>query len=147
MNKPLLFLPVFLMISCSLKKDITIISYADLPKPIGPYNHSTSYGNLIFVSGQIGVDPKTNTLKHGIEEQTVQIFKNLKTILENNNSDLQHITKTTIFMTDIKQFENVNKIYSTYFNNRFPARSTIEVVALPMNAGIEIECIAIKKPF
>jgi 2-iminobutanoate/2-iminopropanoate deaminase len=66
-------------------------------------------------------------------------------ILKNNGSDIDHITKTTIFLADINQFETVNKIYSTYFSDRFPARSTIVVVALPKNAKIEIECIAVKK--
>jgi len=80
------------------------MNHTNLPQPIGPYSHSTSYDNLIFVSGQIGLDPKTNNLKQGIEEQTVQIFENLKVILENNHSDITHITKTTIFITDIKQF-------------------------------------------
>jgi 2-iminobutanoate/2-iminopropanoate deaminase len=115
-----------------------------LPKPIGPYSHSTSYGDLIFTSGQIGIDPKTNVLKEGIKEQTIQIIENLKTILNDNNSDLNHITKTTIFITDIKQFDIVNEIYAQYFNNYYPARSTIQVVSLPKNAAIEIECIAVK---
>jgi 2-iminobutanoate/2-iminopropanoate deaminase len=84
-------------------------------------------------------------LKQGIQEQTVQIFENLKIILQNNNSDLNHITKTTIFITDIKQFESINKIYGSYFQNHFSARSTIEFVSLPKNAAIEIECIAVKK--
>lgn len=145
MNRIVLFLLLLLTVSCSIKKDIVIMNHTNLPQPIGPYNHLTSYDNLIFVSGQIGLDPKTNNLKQGIEEQTVQIFENLKVILENNHSDITHITKTTIFITDIKQFETVNKIYGGYFGNRFPARSTIEVVSLPKGASIEIECIAVKK--
>ncbi|WP_219929309.1 Rid family detoxifying hydrolase [Sphingobacterium athyrii] len=146
MNRIVLFLFFLLsMASCSIRKDIAIIEHPNLPKPIGPYSHSTSAGNLIFVSGQIGLDPKTNNLKPGIEQQTVQIFENLKVILENNHSDLAHITKTTIYITDITQFEMVNSLYGTYFGHRFPARSTIEVVSLPKNASIEIECVAVKK--
>lgn len=144
MNKTILLL-FLLLASCSMKKDIIIINHSNLPKPIGPYSHSTSYGNLIFISGQIGLDPKSNTLKQGIEAQTVQVFENLKIILENNHSDLKHITKTTIFITDIKQFEAVNRIYGEYFKNNFPARSTIQVVSLPKNASIEIECIAVQR--
>ena len=143
MNKIVLLLLIVLA-SCTNTKRITTVNHADLPTPIGPYSHSTSYGDLIFISGQIGIDPKSNTLKQGIEEQTVQIFENLKVILLNNNSDLNHITKTTIFITDLKNFEVVNKIYGSYFQNHFPARSTIEVVALPKNAAIEIECIAVQ---
>ena len=140
---PIIFL-LFFLVSCTETRKILIVNHQNLPKPIGPYSHSVSYGNLIFVSGQIGIDPKSNALKPSIQDQTIQIFENLKVILQNNNSDLNHITKTTIFLTDIKQFESINKIYGSYFGNQFPARSTIEVVALPKNASIEIECIAVK---
>ncbi|WP_312398946.1 Rid family detoxifying hydrolase [Sphingobacterium sp.] len=145
MNRIVLFLFLLSIASCSIRKDIAIIEHPNLPKPIGPYSHSTSAGNLIFVSGQIGLDPKTSKLKPGIEQQTIQIFENLKVILENNHSDLAHITKTTIYITDITQFETVNSLYANYFAPRFPARSTIEVLSLPKNASIEIECIAVKK--
>jgi 2-iminobutanoate/2-iminopropanoate deaminase len=97
MNRIVLLLLLIILSSCTDTKRIATVYHTDLPTPIGPYSHSTSYGDLIFVSGQIGIDPKTNTLKQGIQEQTVQIFENLKVILQNNNSDLNHITKTTIF--------------------------------------------------
>ena len=116
-----------------------------MPKESGSYSHSTSYDNLIFVSGQIGLDQKTNTLKRSVEEQTVQIMENLKIILEDNQSDFGHITKTTIYLTDMKQFETVNKIYGSYFKNSLPARSTVEVSSLARGAGIEIECIGVKR--
>lgn len=143
MKKIALIIILITLSSCSTKK-IVIVNHTDLPKPIGPYSHSTRYGDLIFTSGQIGIDPKTNILRDGIKEQTVQIFENLKTILLDNNSDLKHITKTTIFITDIKQFDVVNEIYARYFNSSYPARSTIQVVSLPKNAAIEIECTAVK---
>lgn len=145
MKRIALFLATLVFVSCSNTKSIITVNHSNLPKPIGPYSHSTSFADLVFVSGQIGIDPKTNTLKNGIEEQTIQVFENLKAVLENNNSDLDHIAKTTIFITDIKQFETVNNIYGSYFHNHFPARTTIEVVSLPKNASIEIECIAVKK--
>jgi len=145
MKKVIVFLVSIILSSCSNTKEITVLNYTNLTPPIGPYSPSVSYGDLIFVSGQIGIDPTTNILKQGIDEQTAQIFENLKIILNNNNSDLNHIIKTTIFITDMKQFESINKIYGSYFNNHFPARSTIEVVSLPKNANIEIECIAVKK--
>ncbi|SFA59901.1 2-iminobutanoate/2-iminopropanoate deaminase [Pedobacter suwonensis] len=145
MNKIAFFLLCVTLVSCGIKKEIVTVNHSNLPKPIGPYNHSTRYGNLIFVSGQLGLDPKTNSLKSAIEEQMVQIFENLKAILENNHSDFNHITKTTIFITDMKQFEIVNKIYGRYFDKHFPARSTIEVTSLPRNAAVEIECIAVKR--
>lgn len=134
-----------ILVACNTTNKVIISNHSTLPKPIGPYSHSTRYKDLIFISGQIGIDPLTNTLKQGVEEQTIQIFENLKVILKNNNSDLDHITKTTIFLTDINQFESVNKIYSSYFRNQFPARSTIVVVSLPKNASIEIEFVAAEK--
>jgi 2-iminobutanoate/2-iminopropanoate deaminase len=134
-----------LLVSCNSTNRVMTNNPADLSKPIGPYSYSTRYKDLVFISGQIGIDPLTNTLKQGIEEQTIQIFENLKVILTNNGSDLNHITKTTIFLTDINQFESVNKIYSRYFLNQFPARSTVAVVALAQKAKIEIECVAVKK--
>jgi 2-iminobutanoate/2-iminopropanoate deaminase len=135
---------LIILVSCNSTHNLVVTKETQLPKPIGPYSYATHYKKLIFVSGQIGIDPQTNTLKEGIEEQTIQIFENLKVILKANGSDLDHIKKTTIFLTDINQFETMNKIYSRYFSNKFPARSTI-VVALPKNAKIEIECIAVKK--
>lgn len=131
--------------SCNSTDRLVVEDPTDLPKPIGPYSYATHHRDLIFVSGQIGIDPLTSTLKEGIEGQALQIFENLKVILEENGSDVSHIAKTTIFLTDINQFELVNKIYSTYFSGQFPARSTIAVVALPKNASIEIECIAVRK--
>lgn len=144
--KHLIFLlSLIVLVGCNSTNKLVVNNNANLPKPIGPYSYATHHKDLIFVSGQIGIDPQTNTLKEGIEAQTIQLFENLKVILKNNDSDLNHIIKTTIFLTDINQFETINKIYSTYFTNQFPARSTIVVVALPKNAKIEIECIAVKK--
>lgn len=136
---------MIVLLSCKSTTNLVVTNQANLPKPIGPYSYATNHKDLIFVSGQIGIDPLTNNVKEGIEEQTIQIFENLKVVLNNNGSDLNHIVKTTIFLTDINQFETINKIYSTYFPNHFPARSTIVVVALPKKANIEIECIAVKK--
>lgn len=133
------------LVSCNSTNKLVLNNTSNLPTPIGPYSYATHHENLVFVSGQIGIDPQTNTLKDGIEAQTIQIFENLKVILKNNGSDVNHIAKTTIFLTDINQFETVNKIYSSYFHGQFPARSTIVVVALPKKARIEIECIAVKK--
>lgn len=136
---------IIVLTACNTTNKLAVNNTANLPNPIGAYSYATHHKDLIFVSGQIGIDPQTNTLKEGIEEQTIQIFENLKVILNDNRSDLNHITKTTIFLTDINQFETVNKIYRTYFSNQFPARSTIVVVTLPKKASVEIECIAVKK--
>lgn len=144
MKHCVLLFSLFVLVSCN-RTDLAGDTPLNLPKPIGPYSYATHHEDLIFVSGQIGIDPVTNTLKDGMEEQTIQVLENLKRVLHNNGSDFDHIAKTTLFLTDIRQFETVNRIYSTYFSGSFPARSTIEVMALPRNAKIEIECIAVKK--
>ncbi|MEZ0451822.1 Rid family detoxifying hydrolase [Sphingobacterium thalpophilum] len=145
MNRIFILILMLACFSCSSKMETIRVTHNGVPKPIGPYSHSTGYGNVIFVSGQIGIDQKTNMLKDGVEQQTVQIMENLKTILADNQSDIEHITKTTIFLTDMKYFEKVNEIYAKYFHGHFPARTTIEVASLPRNANIEIECIAVKR--
>lgn len=143
--KYLIFIFSFIVLASCSSTNRLVTTPANLPKPIGPYSYATHHKDLIFVSGQIGIDPLTNSLREGIEEQAIQIFENLKVILEENGSDVSHIAKTTIFLTDINQLERINKIYSTYFSGQFPARTTIAVVALPKNASIEIECIAVRK--
>ncbi len=136
---------LIVLASCNSTNRLVVDNPTDLPKPIGPYSYATHHKDFIFVSGQIGIDPLTNSLREGIEGQAIQIFENLKVILEESGSDVSHIAKTTIFLTDINQLERINKIYSTYFSGQFPARTTIAVVALPKNASIEIECIAVRK--
>lgn len=140
----LALLSLIVLFSCKSTNMEPINHQTNLPKPIGSYSYATNHEDFIFLSGQIGIDPLTNTLKNGIEEQTKQIFENLKVILKNNDSDVDHILKTTIFLTDINQFEQVNDIYGSYFQHQFPARSTVVVVALPKNALLEIECVAVK---
>lgn len=144
MNKIAAFL-FLLLSSCGGTNQVVYVNHPNLPKPIGPYSHATSYGDLLFISGQIGIDPETNTLKEGIEQQTLQILENVKLILNDNNSDLEHITKTTIFVRDMNDFEVVNKLYGSYFTNHYPARSTVQVASLPRDAAIEIEFIAVKR--
>jgi 2-iminobutanoate/2-iminopropanoate deaminase len=139
-----LLLSLVLLAACTETKKILVVSHSNLPTPAGPYSHSTSFQDLVFVSGQIGIDPNTNTLKQGLEEQITQIFQNANHILENNHSDLNHVVKTTVFIKDMRQFATINKLYATYFPVYFPARSTIEIATLPMNADIEIEFIAVK---
>lgn len=134
-----------ILVSCSSTNRLNANNPSDLSTPIGPYSYSTRYKDLIFVSGQIGIDPITNTLKEGIEGQTTQILENLKVILKENGSDENHVAKVVIYLTDINQFEIVNKIYSSFFLAQFPARSTIVVAALPKQALLEMECVAVRK--
>lgn len=112
------------------------------PLPVGPYSQAIVINNLIFCSGQIGIDPKNNQLVDGIENQTKQVLNNLKMILDESGSSIDKVIKTTIFLKDINQFQIVNKIYEDFFKDHKPARSTVEVSNLPKGALIEIELIA-----
>ena len=115
------------------------------PEPIGPYSQAVEINGFIFTSGQIAINPQTgDIISHDIEEQTRQVIKNMQAVLQAGNSSLDKIVKTTIFLSDMNNFAQVNRIYGEYFNESKPARSTIEVSRLPKNALIEIECIASK---
>jgi len=113
------------------------------PKPIGPYSQAVKSSNIIFVSGQIPIDPKTNEIiKGGIKEQTRKVIENIKTILESAGASLENITMTFIYLKDMKDFSDFNNIYQEYFNIKPPARVTVEVSRLPRDVLIEIACIA-----
>lgn len=112
------------------------------PQAIGPYSQGIIINNIIYTSGQISIDPKTQEFTNGsIENQTELVINNLIAILEEGGSSINKVIKTTIFLSDMNNFDTVNKIYSSYFTTK-PARSTVEVSKLPKNALIEIECIA-----
>lgn len=112
------------------------------PDAIGPYIHATQSNNLVFTSGQIGLDPKTNKLVEGISNQTKQVMDNLANVLETAGSDFDHVLKATVYLADMNNFQAFNKIYQDYFNDSYPARTAIEISKLPMDASIEIEMIA-----
>jgi 2-iminobutanoate/2-iminopropanoate deaminase len=113
------------------------------PEAIGPYNHGTRIGNLLFTAGQIPLDPETNQIVgDDIATQATRVLENLRILLESEGLDLGHIVKTTIFMVDLSEFAQVNEIYAGFFSKNFPSRSTVQVTALPMGARIEIEAIA-----
>lgn len=143
-----IFLKIFLLIlvSCSgyhFKKEILYSEAA--PKPIGPYSQAVKVGKLIFISGQIGINPQTGTIEEGLEAQFLQIMENIKNILAAANSDFSKIVKATIYLKDLNSFDTINKLYSKYFTDEFPARETIEVSRLPKDAKIEISVVAITK--
>ena len=122
-----------------------IVSTLKAPKAIGPYVQAIESNNMLFISGQLGLNPITTTLTNGIEEQTKQSLENLKAILEEAKLNFSNIVKTTIFITNMEDFPKINAIYEKYFNGNFPARSTIQVSALPKSGLIEIEAIATKE--
>lgn len=122
---------------------IKIISTEQAPAAIGPYSQATVVGNLIFTSGQIPLTADGQITEGGIEEQTHQVFRNLKAILSEAGASLQDVVKATVFIKDMNQFATVNEIYGSYFGDHKPARSTVEVARLPKDVLIEIECIAV----
>ena len=121
-----------------------IVETNKAPAAIGPYNQGIIYdGKLIFVAGQLGIEPETGLLIYGgVEAETEQAMKNIGAILDRGLSHFDKILKTTIFLTDMKNFAAVNEIYARYFTDKPPARSTVQVSALPKGALVEIDCIA-----
>ena len=116
------------------------------PKAIGPYVQANKVGNLIFCSGQLGINPETGKLVDGgVLEEAKQVFKNIQAILEEAGSSMNHVVKTLVLLKDIADFVEVNKIYAEQFNDVLPARSAFQVAALPLNGNIEIEVIAVEK--
>ncbi len=122
----------------------TIINTPDAPAPIGPYNQAILSGNLLFISGQICLDPASGKLKNkDIQEETHQVMHNLKAILSAAGMDFSNVAKTTIFITDMNRFSEMNEVYGKYFTSDFPARETVQVSALPKFVNVEISMIAI----
>ncbi len=123
----------------------TIITTANAPAPIGPYNQAVLAGNMLFISGQICIDPPGGELKNkDIQEETHQVMHNLKAILTEAGMDFSNVVKTTIFITDMHQFGAVNEVYGKYFEKDFPARETVQVSALPKFVNVEISMIAVR---
>ncbi len=114
------------------------------PKAIGPYSQAIKLGDYIFVSGQIGVDPERGIIvSNDIKDQTKQCLTNIAAILSEINLSLKHVLKTTVYMTDLNEFNCMNDAYAEFFREPYPSRSTVQVVALPRGAKIEIEVMAI----
>ena len=113
------------------------------PSAVGPYSQAVKAGQYLFCSGQIGINPETNKLAgDDVEMQTQQVFKNISAVLSASHLNLKDIVKTTVFLSDMNDFPVMNKIYEKKFSDHKPARSTVQVSRLPLDAKIEIECIA-----
>jgi 2-iminobutanoate/2-iminopropanoate deaminase len=120
-----------------------IITSDKAPKAFGPYSMANRSGNFVFASGQLGLDPATNDfVPGGVEEQTRQALTNLKNVLAAAGSSLEKVVKTTVFLRDMNDFALMNAVYAEFFTANFPARSTVQVAALPRGAAVEIELIA-----
>ena len=121
----------------------TIVNTENAPAPIGPYNQAILCGNMLFISGQVALKPGSTVLMNkDIIEETHQVMKNLQSILSEAKMNFNNVVKTTIFLSDMELFNQVNDIYGSYFDNDFPARETIAVKGLPKNANVEISMIA-----
>src|SRR5271166_72721 len=120
-----------------------IIRPAKSPPAVGPYNHAIRTGDLLFCAGQIPIDPATGNLVSGdIKAQTLRVFENIKAILDDQKLTFANVVKSTVFLTSLADFGAMNEVYAKYFAADFPARSTIQVAALPKGAQVEIEVIA-----
>jgi 2-iminobutanoate/2-iminopropanoate deaminase len=123
----------------------SIIQTDKAPVPIGPYSQAVQAGNMLFISGQIAIDPATNQLiSGGIKEEAKQVMNNLDAVLKTAGFSFEHIVKTSIFLSDMNHFSDVNEIYGSFFHSDFPARETVAVLGLPKNVNVEISVIAVK---
>ncbi len=121
-----------------------VVQTSSAPNPIGPYNQAIKAGNMLFISGQIAINPATgNLVQESIEDETHQVMNNLKAILKEAGCSFDHVAKTTIFLSDMALFSAVNEIYGKYFTGDFPARETVAVKGLPKNVNVEISMIAV----
>ena len=121
-----------------------IINTENAPAPIGPYNQAIKMGNMIFVSGQVAINPATGNVENvTLDAETHLVMKNLAAVLSAAGAGFEHIVKTTIFLTDMSLFTAVNEIYGSYFTGDYPARETVAVKGLPKNVNVEISVIAV----
>jgi 2-iminobutanoate/2-iminopropanoate deaminase len=122
-----------------------IITSAKAPAPIGPYSHSVLIGNTLYTSGQVAKDAVSGEMiQTDIKAETAKVMENLKAILEAAGMDFSNVVKTTIYCTDLNNFANINEVYGSYFTTDFPARETVQVSKLPLNANVEISVVAVK---
>ena len=123
-----------------------IIDTISAPKAIGPYAQAIKTGNMLFCSGQISINPKTKELELAdIKQQTGRVLKNLKAVIEEAGFKMDEVVKTTVYLTDIRDFSGMNKIYAQFFEKAKPARATVAVKSLPKGAKVEIDAIAVKE--
>lgn len=122
-----------------------IINTSDAPAPIGPYSQAVQAGNLLFISGQVAINPANGNIEAtDIAGETCQVMQNLQAVLQEAGYDFSHVVKTTIFLSDMGLFTSVNEVYGKYFTGNFPARETVAVKGLPKNVNVEISMIAAK---
>jgi 2-iminobutanoate/2-iminopropanoate deaminase len=122
-----------------------VIHTANAPQAIGPYSQAIQIGNMLFLSGQIAINPQLGELElKDITTETHRVMKNISAVLEAADYSLNNVVKTTIFLSSMDHFQEVNTVYASYFNDNFPARETVAVAGLPKNVNVEISMIAVK---
>ena len=121
-----------------------VLATEQAPAAIGPYSQGIAAGETVYVSGQLPLDPATVAFPEGIAAQTAQSLKNIQAILAQQGMTLANVVKTTVFLADINDFAEMNKVYGEFFTQPYPARSAVQVAKLPKDAPLEIECIAVK---
>ena len=130
-------------LATSPSPDKQIVATTQAPAAIGPYSQAVRAGNLLFLSGQIPIDPKTGEVRPGaIEDQATQVLENLKAVLAADGLDMDSVVSTTVFVRDLNDFARINAVYGKYFKERTPARATVQVQRLPKDVGVEISAIA-----
>ena len=123
----------------------TVVYSDKAPEPIGPYSQAVEAGGILFVSGQVAINPATGTIEAGgVREEAEQVMKNLQAVLYEAQMDFYNVVKTTIFLSDMTHFNDVNEIYSSYFTGDYPARETVAVKGLPKNVNVEISVTAVR---
>jgi len=137
----------FVFLSCGQNKEkhnLQATNTTNAPKAIGPYSQAIKVGKDLYCSGQIGIDPATNAFAgEDIKSQTTQALKNLKAVVEASGSDMGHVAKVTVYLKDLSDYATVNDIYKDFFPGTKPARAAVQVAALPKNALIEMDCVAV----
>jgi len=122
-----------------------VINTGNAPAPIGPYSQAVEAGNLVFLSGQVAINPQTgNLVLDDIKTETKQVMENIKAVLTQAGISFSNVVKTTIFLKDMQSFADVNEVYGSYFTDNFPARETVAVAGLPKNVNVEISVTAVK---
>lgn len=122
-----------------------IVTSKNAPEPIGPYSHGVMIGNTLYTSGQVAKDAVTGEMiQTDIKAETKKVMENLRAILTEAGMDFSHVVKTTIYCTDLGNFAAINEVYGSFFTSNFPARETVQVVKLPLNANVEISVVAVK---
>ena len=130
------------MFNAMAKKEYVFTDKA--PRPVGPYSQAVVVGNLVFISGQIPIDPETGRLIQGsFEEQARRVLDNVKAIIEAAGGTMDDIVKVTVYMKDLSKFQEFNRVYAEYFKGGYPARVVVEVARLPLDAELEVEAIAV----